>query len=88
METMKAEDGHNINLDRLLEDLKAVLRDGEELLKSGVSTVKERASAGARTTDQAVREHPYRTMGIVFGVGLVIGILASGSLRRRAEAEE
>jgi ElaB/YqjD/DUF883 family membrane-anchored ribosome-binding protein len=64
------------------------LRDGEELLKSGVSTVKERASAGARTTDQAVREHPYRTMGIVFGVGLVIGILASGSLRRRAEAEE
>ena len=85
---MKAEDGHNINLDRLLEDLKAVLRDGEELLKSGVSTVKERASAGARTTDQAVREHPYRTMGIVFGVGLVIGILASGSLRRRAEAEE
>jgi len=35
----------------------------------------------ARTTDKAVRTHPYAAMGIAFGVGLLVGVLAINSRR-------
>ena len=78
----------NVDLDRLLEDIKVVVHDGQELLKSSFAGVKERAIARARTTDVAVREYPYQTLGIIFGVGLVVGLLCSGMLSRRDEMEE
>lgn len=39
--------------------------------------VRDRAVEGARAADQTVRKHPYEALGIVFGVGLLIGILAT-----------
>ena len=80
----KIGNGNNVNIDQFVEDLKVVVKDGEELLKAGMSTAKERAIAGARTTDKAVRQHPYQTLGIVFGLGVLIGVLSSG-LRGRGE---
>jgi len=66
-----------------------VARDGQELLKHSVSGVKDRALIGVKTTDRAVRENPYQTIGILFGVGLFIGIICSGVLSsRRQEVEE
>lgn len=86
--------------ERLLQDLKAVVRDGEILLQSGVNELsergaaareklaatlemaretgrklEERARAGAETTDRAIREHPYESLGIAFGVGLLLGLI-------------
>ena len=72
----KTGNGHKVDLEQLLDDLKLVVRDGEELLKAGVTTVKERALLGARTTDRVVREHPYETVAVVFGVGILLGLLA------------
>ena len=42
-------------------------------------TVQERAVAGAKATDEAIREHPYRALGVAFGLGALIGFL----IRRR-----
>jgi ElaB/YqjD/DUF883 family membrane-anchored ribosome-binding protein len=39
--------------------------------------VKEKAVEGAKATDEAVREHPYQATGIAFGLGMLIGCLAS-----------
>jgi ElaB/YqjD/DUF883 family membrane-anchored ribosome-binding protein len=32
--------------------------------------------AGARSADRTIRAHPYEAMGIAFGLGLLIGVLA------------
>ena len=77
-----------MNLDRLLDDIKVVVRDGQELLKSSYSGVKEQAIERARITDRAVREHPYQTLGIVFGVGLLLGVLAYAMCTRESGMEE
>jgi ElaB/YqjD/DUF883 family membrane-anchored ribosome-binding protein len=74
----KSGNGHNVDLEQFLADIKTVVQDGEELLKAGVSQVKERALTGAKTTGRAVRQHPYKTLGAVFGLGVLVGILAMG----------
>ena len=77
-----------MNLERLMEDIKVVVRDGQELLKTGYSGVKEQALERARITDRAVREYPYQTLGIVFGVGVVLGVLAYAMCARASGMEE
>jgi ElaB/YqjD/DUF883 family membrane-anchored ribosome-binding protein len=78
----KIGNGHNVTLERLMDDIKAVVKDGEELLKTGMTGVKQRALAGAKTTDRAVREHPYQTIGAVFGLGVIVGVLVAGMFSR------
>ena len=39
--------------------------------------VRDKAIAEAKATDRAVREHPYQAIGIAFGVGVLLGYLAS-----------
>lgn len=84
----KTGNGHNVNVEQFLNDIKEVVHDAEQLLKAGVSGVKERAVASAKTTDRAVRKNPYQTIGIVFGVGIVLGLLFSGILSSQEEQEE
>jgi len=84
----KTGNGPGANLEQLLEDIKVVVRDGQELLKHGMTDVKERALSSAKTTDKVVRENPYQTIGIVFGLGLVLGILCYGMLSRGENQDE
>ena len=79
----KAGNGRNLNIDQFLEDLRVVVKDGEELLRVGVSTAKDRALAGAKTTDKVVRRHPYETIGIVFGCGMLVGMLVGSMVGNR-----
>ena len=90
-----------VSTEKLLRDLKAVVHDGEELLRAGARdltergrTARERLSAAlevardtqrqlqsralssARATDHYVREHPYESVGIAFGIGLLVGALS------------
>ena len=99
METRSSEEVE-ASTERLLNDLKAVVRDGEELLRVSIEDLsekgmaarerlaaalevardtrrklQERATAGAAATDRAIREHPYESVGIAFGVGMLLGIL-------------
>jgi ElaB/YqjD/DUF883 family membrane-anchored ribosome-binding protein len=51
--------------ERLVDDLKAVIqRAGEKAVERG------------KAADQMMRDHPYQTIGLAFGLGLLIGILA------------
>lgn len=101
METRTAED-MEASTDKLLRDLKAVVHDGEELLRAGARGLSEQGSAaraklaaaldvakdtqrklqaqvasGAQATDHLIREHPYQSVGLAFGIGMVLGILAN-----------
>jgi ElaB/YqjD/DUF883 family membrane-anchored ribosome-binding protein len=53
--------------------LAAALERGKEIY----GRVRDQAVAGAKATDQAVHEHPYQAIGIAFGVGVLLGYLAS-----------
>ena len=101
METRSAEEIEE-STEKLLSDLKAVVRDGEELLKAGVQELGERGMAArerlagalemaketalklqeqarvsAQATDRLIRENPYQSIGIAFGVGMLFGILVN-----------
>ena len=101
METRSAEEIEE-STERLLQDLKAVVRDGEDLLRAGAQNLSEkglaarerlaaalevaketsrrlqdRAVASAKATDRLIRENPYQSIGIAFGVGMLLGILAN-----------
>ena len=53
--------------------LAAALERGKEIYGHD----RDQAVAGAKATDQAVHEHPYQAIGIAFGVGAILGYLAS-----------
>ena len=48
-------------------------------LKQALDTAKVRVQegtvAGAKATDRAIREHPYESLGVAFGLGVLIGVL-------------
>ncbi len=101
METRTAEEIER-STERLLQDLNAVVHDGEELLKAGAADLSERGMAarerlaaaleiaketrrklqqraveGAQATDKLIREYPYQSLGVAFGVGMLLGIFAN-----------
>ncbi len=47
-----------------------------ESARNAYQTSKEKVIAGAQATDTAIRDNPYTTLGIAFGVGILIGVLA------------
>ena len=51
--------------ERLVDNLKVVVRRAEE-----------KAAERARAADKVVRDHPYQTIGIALGVGVLLGLLA------------
>ena len=58
--------------------LTAALDSGRQVF----GRVREKAVEGAQAADQLVRENPYQTIAIAFGVGAVIGYLLG---RRKSE---
>ena len=101
MESRTAEEIEE-STERLLQDLKAVVQDGEQLLRAGASELtdrgraarerlaaalevaketgrrlQERTVAGAKATDHFIRENPYQSIGIAFGIGMLFGVLVN-----------
>ena len=48
-----------------------------ERAKESCHTVEARAIAGAKATDRIIREHPYQSIGLAFGLGLLVGVLVN-----------
>jgi ElaB/YqjD/DUF883 family membrane-anchored ribosome-binding protein len=48
-----------------------------ESCKSSLHAAEDKAIAGAKVADKAIRDHPYQSIGLSFGVGLLIGVLVS-----------
>jgi len=93
---------NELHTEKLVNDLKSVARDAEELIEATAGNVSEKAKEargrlyaalasarascealgakaveGAKVTDRAIREHPYESLGIVFGLGFLIGVLVT-----------
>ena len=47
-----------------------------ESARNAYQAGREKVITGAKATDEAIRENPYTSIGIAFGVGLLIGVLA------------
>jgi ElaB/YqjD/DUF883 family membrane-anchored ribosome-binding protein len=58
-------------------EIRARLTAAMERAKETCERLEEKAAAGVKATDKAVREHPYQSIGIAFGVGLLIGVLVT-----------
>jgi ElaB/YqjD/DUF883 family membrane-anchored ribosome-binding protein len=88
--------------DRLVTDLKRIVRDSEELLRTTkdaagnkAQEVRERLTDAlatatrtclqleaealdrAKTADKTIRGHPYQSIGVALGAGLLIGVLVT-----------
>jgi ElaB/YqjD/DUF883 family membrane-anchored ribosome-binding protein len=58
-------------------ELRAKLEAATEKAKEVCKRLQDETLAAAKATDKAVREHPYQAIGIGFGLGLLIGVLAT-----------
>jgi ElaB/YqjD/DUF883 family membrane-anchored ribosome-binding protein len=56
--------------------LRAKLEAAVERAKAVCARLEEKTVEAAKVTDKAIREHPYESIGIAFGAGLLIGVLA------------
>jgi ElaB/YqjD/DUF883 family membrane-anchored ribosome-binding protein len=56
-------------------EARARLAASLESAKTGLYQIEDKALAGAKATDKVIRDHPYESLGIAFGVGLLIGVL-------------
>lgn len=47
----------------------AAIQNGTEALDD----IKDKAVAGAKAADETIREHPYQSIGVALGVGVLLG---------------
>ena len=59
-----------------LKEVRARLAQALESARLTCAQVQDKTVQAAKATDVAIREHPYESIGIAFGVGLLIGVLA------------
>jgi ElaB/YqjD/DUF883 family membrane-anchored ribosome-binding protein len=48
-----------------------------ESAKAACQRLEDKTVAAAKATDRVIREHPYESIGVAFGVGLLIGVLVA-----------
>ena len=58
-------------------EARARLAASLESCKSSLHVVEDKALASAKAADRVIRDHPYQSIGLSFGVGLLIGVLVS-----------
>lgn len=59
------------------QDARERLKVALESAKESLYRIEEKAIAGAKVADKTIREHPYESIGVAFGLGLLIGVLVS-----------
>ena len=67
---------------QFLEDLRNVVNEGQQLLRSGFTGVKEQTLGGLETVTDFASESPYKAIGVGFAVGLLAGLGAALLFRR------
>ena len=48
-----------------------------ESAKETCQRLEEKTVAAAKVTDQTIREHPYESIGVAFGLGLLVCVLVA-----------
>ncbi len=71
LKTVSGEEGNGSH------DIRMRLSSAIESAKATYHRLEEKAVAGAKATDKVIREHPYESLGIAFGLGLLVGVLVT-----------
>ena len=58
-------------------EIRARLAAAVESAKAACQRLEEKTVAAAKATDRVIRDHPYESLGVAFGLGLLIGVLVS-----------
>ncbi len=58
-------------------ELRSRLAAALESAKATGQRLEEKTLAAAKVTDRTIREHPYESLGIAFGVGVLVGVLVA-----------
>jgi ElaB/YqjD/DUF883 family membrane-anchored ribosome-binding protein len=45
--------------------------------RAGLTKLNEKAIEGAKATDRVIRDNPYQSIGVAFGLGILIGVLVT-----------
>ena len=56
-------------------ELRERLADGMEAAKRTCRRLEDKAIDGAKAANKTIRQHPYQSIGVGFGLGLLIGVL-------------
>ena len=56
-----------------LSSLRERFADARDKVEHALSVAKEKVVAGAKQTDSAIRSHPYESIAIALGVGVLLG---------------
>lgn len=59
------------------QEVRERLTDALESAKHTCRRLEDKAIEGAKAADQTIRDHPYQSIGVAFGVGLLIGVLVT-----------
>ena len=60
-----------------VKELRSRLAKALESAKATCERLQEKTVEAAKATDHVIREHPYESIGVAFGVGLLIGVLVA-----------
>ena len=71
LKTVSGEEGNGSQAERMR------LSSAIESAKATYHRLEEKAVAGAKATDKVIREHPYESLGVAFGLGLLVGVLVT-----------
>jgi len=58
-----------------VKEVRSRLATALESAKATYERVQDKTVQAAKATDHVIREHPYESIGVPFGVGLLIGVL-------------
>ena len=58
-------------------ELRAKLEAAVEKARAVCERLEQKTVEAAKATDKTIREHPYQSIGIAFGLGVLIGVLVT-----------
>ncbi|MEO5959519.1 MAG: hypothetical protein ABIZ49_10530 [Opitutaceae bacterium] len=58
-----------------LSNIKERLESAKESVTAAYTRARKNVVAGAKYTNEAIREHPYQSLGIALGVGVLLGVI-------------
>jgi ElaB/YqjD/DUF883 family membrane-anchored ribosome-binding protein len=61
--------------DEKVKEVRARLAKTVESAKATYDDLQDKTVRAAKATDSVIREHPYESIGIAFGVGLLVGLI-------------
>ena len=71
LKTVSGEEGNGSH------DLRMRLSSAIDSAKATYRNLEEKTVAGAKATDKVIRSHPYESLGVAFGLGLLVGVLVT-----------